>query len=91
MATPDSQHQYRVPLGDKGRLVIPAALRKACGLKAGDRLVAKLEADGSIRLAKAASPVERARGMFAHLATDRSVVDELIQERREEARREEEA
>ncbi len=33
-------------LSSKGQLVIPAAMRDAMGIKAGDRLDAKLDADG---------------------------------------------
>jgi len=35
-----------VTLSSKGQLVIPAAMRDAMGIKAGDRLDAKLDADG---------------------------------------------
>lgn len=82
--------RFRVALGDKGRLVLPAALRKAGGLRPGDRLLAQLEPDGSIRLVKAVSPVQAMRGRYRHLTTGKSIVDELIADRREEARRDEE-
>jgi AbrB family looped-hinge helix DNA binding protein len=38
--------QAEIQLGGQGRLVIPASLRRALGLDAGDRLVARLEIEG---------------------------------------------
>ncbi|MBM3268986.1 MAG: AbrB/MazE/SpoVT family DNA-binding domain-containing protein [Candidatus Sericytochromatia bacterium] len=89
MANTERPGKFRIALGDKGRLVLPAALRKACGLQAGDRLLARLEPDGSIRLLKAEDPVAFFQGRFKGLSGGRPVVDDLIAERREEARREE--
>lgn len=37
-----------VQLGAQGRLVIPAALRKAMNLRPGDRLIARVSADGLV-------------------------------------------
>ncbi len=76
-----------VQLGAQGRLVIPAKLRKALGFKPGDRLIARLE-DDRLVLEKASSVERRLRALFAHIPSDVSLADELIAERREEARRE---
>ncbi|MBM3273844.1 MAG: AbrB/MazE/SpoVT family DNA-binding domain-containing protein, partial [Candidatus Sericytochromatia bacterium] len=73
---------FRIQLGDKGRLIIPIALRRATGLKAGDRLLAKVEPDGTIRIEKAPSTGTALLGLFKHLAIPgRSVVDEFIEEK----------
>ncbi len=88
---PDPPRRYPIKLAEKGRLVLPAALRKAAGLQPGEHLVARLETDGSIRLWKERDSVAALMGHFKHLKTDGgSIVDELMAERRAEARREEE-
>ena len=72
---------------DRGRVVLPAALRRSLGLRPGDELIAEVEADRSLRLTPRQVLAERARGAFAHLAGKKSLVDELIAERRNEAAR----
>lgn len=67
--------------------MIPARLRAALGVVPGDELLAHAEGERLVLESRAAAG-ERLHGMFAHLATDGSIVDELIAERREEARRE---
>jgi len=76
-----------VQIGTQGRLVIPAALRKALHLKQGDRLVAR-QVGESLVLERREAVVKRLQGLFAHIPKDVSLVDELIAERREEAARE---
>ena len=76
-----------VQLGAQGRVVIPAKLRKALGLKPGDRLIARQE-DDRLVLEKASAVERRLRALFAHIPPDVSLADELIADRREEARRE---
>lgn len=82
--------QYLTHLGAKGRIVLPAEVRKALGLKEGDPLLLRVREDGAIELLSAREVARRTKGMFAHVAPGRSLVDELLAERREEARREEE-
>ena len=76
-----------VQIGAQGRLVIPAALRKALHLKPGDRLVAR-QVGESLVLERRETVIKRLQGLFAHIPKDVSLVDELIAERREEAARE---
>jgi AbrB family looped-hinge helix DNA binding protein len=76
-----------VQVGAQGRVVIPAALRKALNLKPGDRLVARSEGNRLV-LEKREAIVERLQAMFAHVPSEFSLVDELIAERRAEATRE---
>jgi AbrB family looped-hinge helix DNA binding protein len=77
-----------VQLGDRGRLVVPAGVRRRLGLKLGDRFLLKVEADGSMRLINIREAVQGLCGIYAHIAPGRSLVDELIEERRCEAERE---
>lgn len=84
----DRQDQYALHLGARGRLILPAPVRKRLGLKEGDRLVLTLEPDGTLRLASLREQVRKLRGLLKDLAPGRSLVDELIRDRRGEAARE---
>ena len=77
--------QAEVQFGAQGRLVVPAAIRKALGFEAGESLVARVE-DGRLVVEKAQSVERRVLGRFGKLK-GRSLANELIAERREEARR----
>lgn len=76
-----------VRLGDRGRLVLPADVRRAAGLQVGDELFVTLEDDG-LRLTSRRQAALAGRGMFARLAPGRDLVGELLAERRDAARRE---
>lgn len=80
--------QYDLSLGDRGRLVLPASLRKDLGLRAGERLVLIVEPSGEMRLLSLRRQVDKCLGMFARLAPERVLSEELIAERRAEAKRE---
>lgn len=77
----------RVRLGPQGRVVIPAALRRALSLAEGDRLVMRAEGR-SLRVERVADVKTRLKSSFAHLRGKVSLAEELIAERRQEARRE---
>lgn len=81
--------RFTVRLGDRGRLVLPAELRRRAGLREGQELVLIL-ADGVVRLASRQELAKLGRGMFAHTAEGRDLVGELIRERQAEARSERE-
>jgi len=82
---------YVLQVGSKGRVVLPAEVRAALGLQEGDRLVARLREDGTLELLSFREVVRRVRGLYKDLVPPGvSLVEELIRERREEARREEE-
>jgi AbrB family looped-hinge helix DNA binding protein len=70
-----------VVVGDRGRLVLPAAVRAELGLGAGSRLLLSSEPDGSLRLRPYRAVADGGRGMLADLGSG-SMVDELIVERR---------
>ena len=75
-------------MGARGRFVLPAAVRKRLSLKEGDRMVLIVEDGGRLVLVPIAEAVRRARGMFKDLVRGRSLVDELIADRRAEAAKE---
>ena len=68
----------RVQIDNGGRVVVPVNLRKALKIKSGDELILRLEHD-SIRLI----PIQQAVKNYAPKGV--SMVDELIEARREEA------
>lgn len=81
----ESSFQQEVHLSVQGRLVIPAQLRRALGFEAGDVLVARSE-EGRLIIEKAEVIKQRLKARFA-ATKKRSLADELIKERREEAKR----
>ena len=75
-----------VQLGAQGRVVVPAPIRKALGFRPGDTLVARVE-DDRLVIEKPESVERRIRDRF-RTSRGRSLAEELLAERREEARRE---
>lgn len=84
----DMCHVQHVTIGDRGRLVLPSSVRSALGLERGTRMLLSIEEDGSLRLRPYRTVADESRGLFANLAEDRSLVDELLADRRAEAERE---
>lgn len=76
-----------VTVGPQGRLVVPAPLRRRLGIEAGDVLVARAE-DDRLVLERRDAVLARVRTRFVVVPAEISMVDELIAERREDAKRE---
>ncbi len=75
----------RVRLGKGGRLVIPADFREALGLREGDELVVQLSGD-ELRVFAVRRAIRYAQEIVGqYVAADRSLADELLRERRQEA------
>ena len=70
-----------------GRVVIPAEHRRALGLEEGDAVVVSLN-EGELRILSRTEAIKRAQDMVRQYTKGRSLVDELIAERRAEAARE---
>ena len=84
-----SHFERWVTLGDRGRIVLPSAVRSQLGLEPGTRMLLSTEADGSLRLRSYRSVADHSRGLLAGLApADVSMVDELLADRRTDAARE---
>ncbi|HTZ97952.1 MAG TPA: AbrB/MazE/SpoVT family DNA-binding domain-containing protein [Terriglobales bacterium] len=80
--------ETRTRMNENGRIVIPASFRKALDLNPGDEVVLRIE-DDELRISTMKQRIERARRLVRrHLKPGTSLVDELISERREAARRE---
>ena len=75
----------KTTIREGGRLVIPAAYRKALGLKLGDEVLLTLE-DGEIRVVSTRQAIARAQSLVRrYVSKGRNLSEELIKERREEA------
>ena len=80
--------QASVHVAENGRLVIPASFRRALGLEDGGDVVLRLENDELRIVTKRQQVANLKRLMRRHISKNRSLVDELISERREAAKRE---
>jgi antitoxin PrlF len=70
-----------VVLGQQGRLVIPAEVRAALGLAPGDRLHVHVTGQRLV-LERQQDAVAELRGLASGVPKARSLVDELLAERR---------
>jgi AbrB family looped-hinge helix DNA binding protein len=73
-----------VHLGAKGRVVLPASIRRALGLEQGTELLARVEGDGIVLEPRGAA-LRRLRSFFDGVPPGTSLVDEVLAERRREA------
>ena len=77
----------RVKVVEGGKLVIPASFRRAMGVKPGDTVIVELD-QGELRVRSLPSAIEGVQARMRELNPDgRSLVDELIADRRAEAAR----
>ena len=71
-----------------GRIVPPADFRRELGVDVGDEVILRL-ADGEIRILTRSEAIRKAQALVRkHIPAGRSLVKELLQERRKEAKRE---
>ncbi len=71
-----------VSVGPKGRVVIPAEIRRALGLREGSELVAMVDGDAVLLMPRSAVKA-RLRSLFADVST--SMREELLADRRSAA------
>ena len=80
--------EFRVQIRSGGRFVLPSKLRKELQIKAGDEIILRLE-NGSIRLVPLHQAVIIAQQTVKkYVPQGTSLVEDLIQARKEEATRE---
>jgi AbrB family looped-hinge helix DNA binding protein len=78
----------RGQIGEKGRIVIPAAIREALGMDVGDSVVLRVK-DDELRISTIRGRIRRAQRNVRHLVPPGTLVsDELSAERREAAKNE---
>jgi AbrB family looped-hinge helix DNA binding protein len=75
-------------INENGRVVIPAAFRRALGMQPGDAVVLRVE-NNELRITTLRQRLQRAQQIVRnHIPRKVSLVDELIAERREAGKRE---
>src|SRR6185295_5385444 len=85
--TGDSVPVFHLTVGERGRLVLPAEVRDKLAIKDGDPIALVLEPDGTMSLKTRDVAIRNPRGMFRYRpASGRLASDELIAERRREAK-----
>ena len=80
-------HPNEVRIGIDGNLTIPPSLCKALGFHTGDQLIARQSGEKLI-LERRTSIEQRLQNRFRQIPSEVSLVDELISERRLEAKKE---
>jgi AbrB family looped-hinge helix DNA binding protein len=80
--------EFRATINESGRVVIPKQLREVLGAEPGDSLIFSRDGD-AVRIETQKQRALRAQELVRkYIDPSRSLVDELIAERREEFRRE---
>lgn len=80
----------RAIVGEGGRLVIPAEMRKAMGVKPGDTLVLKVQGGELTAISQLVSIRKVQERLAPYKKPGENVVDEFLADRREEQRRSDE-
>lgn len=78
----------RTTVDRNGRVLLPAPMRRALGLRTGSELQVELDEAGRLVLVAVDDPWSRAQALFDDVDRGGSAVDELLAERRAEASRE---
>jgi AbrB family looped-hinge helix DNA binding protein len=84
----EPMRDFTVEIGERGRIVLPAAIRRQLGLAEGDELIVSVLPDKTIRLTSRKTVAANFRGAYKRLSATKSLVDELIADRRKEAKNE---
>ena len=77
----------RVKLGEGGRLVIPAAMREALGIKPGDEMALEC-IDGELKVKSYVAVIRELQAEFSKLVpAGTDVVEDFLRDRREDQKR----
>jgi AbrB family looped-hinge helix DNA binding protein len=77
-----------VRIGENGRIVIPAKMRRILGVETGDEVILQPE-ENTVRITTRRQRIEEARRQIRrYIKPGTNAVDELIAERREAAKHE---
>jgi AbrB family looped-hinge helix DNA binding protein len=83
-----SQERFTTHVGDRGRFVLPADVRRRLHLKSGDLLVIDVDEENeSLVVRKATDVAHGFRGFLGKSEPGRNFAEELLEERRAEAAR----
>ena len=82
---------YTARLESSGRILLPAAIRRQLGLSEGSTVIVTAEESGAIRVTSRFQALAQVRDeVRQYIPAGRDLVEELIQDRRAEAKREDE-
>jgi bifunctional DNA-binding transcriptional regulator/antitoxin component of YhaV-PrlF toxin-antitoxin module len=84
VANSSLSQQYILDIEPEGRLTLPQEIQQILNLESGDRLILTLEDSGNLQLVSLKQQVKKLRGLLKDKSPDINLVDELIQERRQE-------
>ncbi len=84
VANSSLSQQYILDIELEGRLTLPQEIQQILNLESGDRLILTLEDSGKLQLVSLKQQVKKLRGFLKDKSPDRNLVDELIQECRQE-------
>ncbi|MCA2621539.1 MULTISPECIES: AbrB/MazE/SpoVT family DNA-binding domain-containing protein [unclassified Microcystis] len=84
VANSSLSQQYILDIELEGRLTFPQEIQQILNLESGDRLILTLEDSGKLQLVSLKQQVKKLRGFLKDKSPDRNLVDELIQECRQE-------
>jgi len=84
VANSSLSQQYIIDIETEGRLTLPQEIQQILNWESGDRLILTLEDSGKLQLVSLKQQVKKLRGLLKDKSPDRNLVDELIQERRQE-------
>src|SRR5262245_38676874 len=88
-APPAETPVYHLTVDERGRVMLPAEIREKLKIAEGGRIALILEDDGTMSLKTREVALNNLQGMFKHLAPkDHYASDDLIAERRRQARME---
>jgi bifunctional DNA-binding transcriptional regulator/antitoxin component of YhaV-PrlF toxin-antitoxin module len=80
--------EVRATITDDGKLAIPSEYLQSLGIKIGDEVILRLEAEG-VRILIPPIAIARAQALIRqYIPAGRQLSAELIQQRREESQRE---
>ncbi|MFC4456192.1 AbrB/MazE/SpoVT family DNA-binding domain-containing protein [Deinococcus sonorensis] len=80
-----AHQQFSITVKEHGRLNLPKDLRQALGIEEGERLIFRINDDGSAEVVTPHALARRGRGLFAHLKQVNNETDSFIDDRRQEA------
>ncbi len=85
-------YTYRAQLEKSGRILIPVAVRRRLGLTEGSQVIVKVEESGALQVTSRSQALASVRKEIRkYIPAGRDLVEELIQDRRAEAEREDKA
>lgn len=76
--------EFTATLGENGRMIIPALLRKTLDLKAGDEVVVRLSADNDILIHSPKQSLKKLQALIKTKVGNESLVDALFEMRKKE-------